>query len=117
MTKVVFYKSQDTFYGFDIEGHTGLADAGEDVLCAAISAMTMFVINAAENTYHAPVTYTVDDKKARITFTTQQLVHSGEERMRYAVCGLIGAYYIQLKDMERDYAAYLSVQVRVTSAE
>ena len=30
---------------FSTEGHAGLADAGQDVLCAAVSAMTQLCVN------------------------------------------------------------------------
>ena len=49
MTKIVFYKQNGAFYGFRETGHTGFASAGHDVLCAALSAMTMLVINTLEN--------------------------------------------------------------------
>ena len=44
MTKVVFYRSCGAFYGFEEQGHTGYGEAGDDVLCAALSAMTMLIM-------------------------------------------------------------------------
>jgi uncharacterized protein YsxB (DUF464 family) len=65
MTKVVFYKSGDSFWGFDVSGHTGFADSGEDILCSAISSMTMLVINAIEIAYASDVDYEIDDPEAK----------------------------------------------------
>ena len=48
MTKIVFYRSNGVFYGFEERGHTGYGEEGDDVLCAAISAMTMFLIHTVE---------------------------------------------------------------------
>ena len=48
MTKIVFYRSSGIFYGFEEQGHTGYGHAGDDVLCAALSAMTMLIINTVE---------------------------------------------------------------------
>ncbi|MBQ2854780.1 MAG: ribosomal-processing cysteine protease Prp, partial [Oscillospiraceae bacterium] len=48
MTKIIFYKTDGVFYGFEEQGHTGFADSGEDILCAALSSMTMLIINAIE---------------------------------------------------------------------
>ncbi|MBQ9921105.1 MAG: ribosomal-processing cysteine protease Prp [Clostridia bacterium] len=45
MTKIVFHKWDNVFYGFSEHGHTGYGESGDDVLCAAISAMTMLIIN------------------------------------------------------------------------
>ena len=55
MTKVVFYRSCGTFYGFEEQGHTGYGEAGDDVLCAALSAMTMLIVNAVELAYASDI--------------------------------------------------------------
>ena len=58
MTKITFYKWDNTFYGFKETGHTGWDEAGKDVLCAALSAMTMLIINTIEVSYASDVKYT-----------------------------------------------------------
>lgn len=63
MTKVVFYRSCGAFYGFEEQGHTGYGEAGDDVLCAALSAMTMLIVNAVEIAY-AP-TFSMMSTKVR----------------------------------------------------
>ena len=40
MVKVVFYKSGNNYYGFREYGHAGFDEAGKDIVCAALSAMT-----------------------------------------------------------------------------
>ena len=40
MTTVKFYKDKNIYTGFECFGHTGFSDAGTDVLCSAISALT-----------------------------------------------------------------------------
>ncbi len=37
MTTVIFHIEQDRIVGFDVKGHSGLAKAGEDILCAAVT--------------------------------------------------------------------------------
>ena len=37
MTTVTFHSTQDRLDGFVVEGHSGYADEGSDILCAAIS--------------------------------------------------------------------------------
>ncbi|MGM9634713.1 MAG: ribosomal-processing cysteine protease Prp, partial [Candidatus Avispirillum sp.] len=41
MTKVKFFRRGGFYYGFEETGHTGYGESGDDVLCAALSAMTM----------------------------------------------------------------------------
>ena len=48
MTTITFYKTDGCFYGFEEQGHTGYGESGDDILCAALSSMTMLLINAIE---------------------------------------------------------------------
>ena len=113
MTKIVFYKSEGIFYGFEEQGHTGYGEAGDDVLCSALSAMTMLIINAIEVSYASEVEYTIDDKTTDIRLIAQGALPAFEknESKRFAVSGLIMAYYYQLNDLIEEYYDYLSVDV------
>ena len=37
MIEVTFYSEGSRLTGFTVQGHSGLADPGEDVLCAAVT--------------------------------------------------------------------------------
>ena len=114
MTKIVFFRSGGVFYGFEEQGHTGYADAGEDVLCAALSAMTMLIINTVEVAYASDVEYTVDDGAAHIMVRAKAALPEFEEdeRKRYAISGLIMSYYYQLNELLEEYYDYLDVDVK-----
>ena len=110
MTTVVFYKRNGVFYGFRETGHAGFAEAGQDILCAALSAMTMLVVNTLEVTYGLDVEYTVDEKSTDITVVCRgALPDQSEEKKQYAASGLFYSYYLQLNDMLDDYYDYLDV--------
>ena len=112
MTKIVFYKQNGSFYGFRETGHAGFASAGHDVLCAALSAMTMLVINTLEVAYAADVDYKIDEKTTDITVKCKAaLGGNSDEKQQYASHGLIYGYYLQLNDMLEDYYDYLDVDV------
>ncbi len=114
MTKIVFFRSGGTFYGFEEHGHSGYADAGEDVLCAAISAMTMLVINTIEVAYASDVEYTIDEGAANIRVRAKAALPEFEddERKRYAVSGLFLSYYYQLNELVEEYYDNLQVDVK-----
>lgn len=114
MTKIIFYRSGGAFYGFEEQGHTGYGDAGDDVLCAALSAMTMLIINTVELAYASDVDYQVDDGATRIVVRSKAALAQFEEdeKKRYAVSGLFMSYYYQLNDMLEEYYDYLSVDVK-----
>jgi len=46
---VLFQDKQSNFTGFRMKGHAGYAEAGEDIVCAAISILTNTCINALES--------------------------------------------------------------------
>ena len=114
MTKVIFYRCDGVFYGFEEHGHTGYADSGNDILCAALSAMTMLLLNTIEVAYASDVEYTISEGTADITVKAPcALPDSGaEENKRYAVAGLFMGYYYQLCDLTEEYYDYLDVEIQ-----
>ena len=111
MTKVVFFKSNGVYYGFQEIGHTGFADAGNDILCSALSAMTMLIINAIEISYASDVEYTIDEQTTDIKVIARGALpeYEDDENKRFAISGLIQAYFFQLNDLVEDYYKFLSV--------
>ena len=111
MTKVVFFKSNGYYYGFQEVGHTGFAESGNDILCSALSAMTMLIINAIEISYASDVEYTIDEQTTDIKVIARGALpeYEDDEKKRYAISGLIQAYFFQLNDLVEDYYKFLSV--------
>jgi len=112
MTKITFFKRGGIFYGFEEKGHTGYGSEGDDVLCAALSAMTMLIINAIEVVYASNVEYSVDEETTDIKVIAAGALSEFEddERKRFAVSGLIEAYFYQLNDMTEEYYEFLEVE-------
>ena len=112
MTKVVFYKTNGVYYGFEEQGHTGYADSGEDILCSALSSMTMLIINAIEISYASDVDYSIDEKTTDIRVIAKAALpkYEKDEKKRFAISGLIQAYFFQLMDLVEDYYEYLDVR-------
>ena len=49
MIQAVFYRnSDDKLFGFELTGHAGFKRAGKDIVCAAVSALALNTVNAAE---------------------------------------------------------------------
>lgn len=113
MTKVVFFRNDGIFYGFRETGHTGYGEEGDDVLCAALSAMTMLLINSINVVFAGELDYTVDEGATEIMVQSKSALPEFEEdeRKRYAISGLFMSYYIQLNDLMEEYYKYLQVEV------
>ena len=112
MTTITFYKTGGFYYGFEEQGHTGYGEAGDDVLCAALSSMTMLLINAIEISYASHVDYTIDEKTTDIRVIAKSALpkYEKDEKKQFAVSGLIQAYFFQLMDLVEEYYDYLSVK-------
>ena len=113
MTKVVFFKSNGVFWGFEEQGHAGFAENGEDIVCSALSAMTMLVINAIEVAYASEADYEIDEETTNVRLIARGALpnHESDEKKRFAISGLIMAYYYQLNDLVEEYYDYLEVEV------
>ena len=113
MTKIVFYRSGGVFYGFEEQGHTGYGEEGDDVLCAALSAMTMLIINTVEVAYDSHIDYEIDDKTTDIRIKSKSALpqYEEDELKRYAVSGIFLAYYKHIQDMMEEYYEYLDMSV------
>ncbi|MBO4264819.1 MAG: ribosomal-processing cysteine protease Prp [Clostridia bacterium] len=113
MIKITFFKHDDVLYGFRETGHAEYDDAGKDIVCAAVSSMTMLLINTLEVSFGIDVDYKIDDATTDITVTVKTALPcvGAEEKRQYAACGVIQGYYLQLMDMIEDYYDYLDVSV------
>ena len=112
MTTIIFYKSNGFYYGFEERGHTGYGESGEDILCSALSAMTMLIINTIEISYASRVDYTIDEKSADIRLIAKSALpkYESDEKKQYAISGLIQAYFYQLMELTEEYYDYLDIK-------
>ena len=101
MTKVVFFRNDGIFYGFRETGHTGYGDEGYDILCAALSSMTMLLINSINVVFAGELDYTIDEGATEIMVQSKSALPEFEEdeKKRYAISGLFMSYCIQLNDL------------------
>ena len=113
MTKIVFFRSDGFYYGFEEQGHTGYGEEGDDVLCAALSAMTMLIINTIEVAFDSDVDYEIDEKTTDLRVKAKAALpeYEDDELKRYAVSGMFLGYYKQLEDMLEEYYDYLDLAI------
>ena len=66
MTNIALIRSDGVLVGFDARGHTGFADAGEDIVCAAVSALTQAAVIGMQEVLSLPVRMERDDRAGRL---------------------------------------------------
>ncbi len=113
MTKITFLRRNGIFWGFHETGHTGFGEEGDDILCSAISAMTMLILNTLEVSYECPVDYKIDEKTTDITVKCKSALPEFEKnpKKQFAAAGLFEGYFYQLNDLVEEYYEFLDVDV------
>lgn len=66
ITIKVDYDSQGMITGYKVEGHAGLAEAGKDILCAAVSVLTQTPILGLERHLKSKPRYKVEDATLQV---------------------------------------------------
>ena len=104
MTRCEFFTEGDRINGFSISGHSGYAEAGADIVCAAISAVVTMAEATINEVCGAKAKVRVKDEQARVTLTLP--VSCDEEETVQAV---LAGMMITLCGMRDDYPDYIEV--------
>ena len=86
----------DRITGFSISGHSGYAEEGSDIVCAAISAVTAMVEATVNEVCGAKAKVRVKEADARITLTLPTLCDE-EESVQAILAGMM-LYLCNLRD-------------------
>ena len=106
MTTVTFHSGSGRIDGFLVEGHSGYAEAGADIVCAAVSAavgLTECTINEVLG-LGAPVK--ASEKDARISL---KLPVGLNEENEHTCQNLLAGLMVYLQAMGEEYPDYLTV--------
>ena len=69
MIKISFlYAENQILDGFEFKGHAGYASAGNDIICAAVSALVFTTVNSVEELTDCNFEVEEEEKKGRIYF-------------------------------------------------
>ena len=100
-TTVVFYRNASRLLvGIHVEGHSNYAEAGLDIVCAAVSAITWTICNGLENVLKLPITDIEDENDGMMDVqlkpeTTQAQLIAAQPLMETMLQGL--------QQIHRDY--------------
>lgn len=61
MIHVTFLRSQGRLVGFDCTGHADYAEAGQDIVCSAVSALTQTAVLGLVEVAHIPAGYSISE--------------------------------------------------------
>ena len=104
MTRCEFFTEEDRITGFSISGHSGYAEAGQDIVCAAISAVVTMAEATINEVCGAKAKVRVKDADARITLTLPSSCDE-EDTVQAVLAGMM----LTLISFAEDYPDYIEV--------
>ena len=107
MTRCEFFTENDRITGFSVSGHSGYAEAGADIVCAAISAVVTMAEATINDVCGAKAKVRVKDADARVTLTLPASCDE-EESVQAVLAGMM-LTLCSLRDDYPDYIEFLEV--------
>ncbi len=104
MTRCEFFTEDERITGFSVSGHSGYAEAGADIVCAAISTAVTMAEATINDVCGAKAKVRVKEEDARITLTLPSSCDE-EETVQAVLSGLL----LTLISLREDYPDYIEV--------
>ena len=107
MTTVTFLMEESRIVGFEVSGHSGYADAGEDIVCAAITSAVRLVEATVNDVMGLCAAVKVNEQQASITLRLPGgLAQTAESTCQNLLTGLM-VYLAELHDEYPDHIEVL----------
>ena len=103
MTRCILFRDAEGRYtGFEVKGHSGYAEAGSDIVCAAVSALVINFVNSLDELTddHYQIDVNQEDAEIDVVFT-EELSEEGSLLLRSLILGLTS--------VEEEHGQYLDV--------
>lgn len=107
MIKANFYRNNNKIYGFEITGHAGFAEEGEDIVCSAVTVLVINTINAIESFTDCHIICEADVEKGGFVNLELPEIKAGEESHDATL--LLNTMYMGLTDIKKDYSKYITI--------
>ncbi len=108
MTEIRIWKTHDSVTKVECKGHTGYADAGEDIVCAGISSIVQTALLGLLAVAKINVAFHRDEKNGVLTFSLDENL-SGEKRHDADV--ILNTMICGLSDFYTEYSDYMNLEV------
>ena len=104
MTRCEFFTEDDRITGFSVSGHSGYAESGADIVCAAISAVVTMAEATINDVCGAKAKVRVKDEQARVTLTLPAVCDE-EDTVQAVLAGMM----VTLINLQEDYSDFIEV--------
>jgi uncharacterized protein YsxB (DUF464 family) len=101
MTSVIFFETSEKIKGFKVSGHSGYAEEGSDIVCAAISSATEFAINTITDVMNLKSEVKINEENAEISFMMIEESDLAED--------ILKGLKLHFEMLSKDYPEYMKV--------
>ncbi len=98
MTTVTFDSDGSRLLGFTVQGHTGLANIGEDILCAAVTSAVRLTECAMNDVLGLEASVKVREADASISLKLPGGLSEGNEQVCQTLLAALMVYFVQLTE-------------------
>ncbi|MCR5705145.1 MAG: ribosomal-processing cysteine protease Prp [Eubacterium sp.] len=109
MTNITIYRTADSYLGVEVSGHAGFAEAGEDIVCAGISVLTINLINSLEQLSEDAFSVKEDEETGYIKVW---MSYEEEEEPSYESQILFDSYLLGVEYIEKDYNEFVKLEIK-----
>lgn len=114
MTTVTFHSEGDRIVGFDVVGHSGYAEAGSDIVCAAVSSAVNLADAVVNTVLGLSASVKTDPAKAAVFFHLPGGLSDTDE----ATCqNLLTGMMVYLSELHGEYPEFLEVKAEFPDEE
>ncbi len=107
MIKIIFYKNNNKYIGFECLGHAGFADYGKDIICASVSSVVQSTCLGFIKVLNLKVDMIRDDNKGYLKLVTPKKISDKDIEN----CNLLfNVALVALKDLESGYSDYIKIE-------
>ncbi len=104
MTEITVFKKAGRLVGFNAEGHCGYANSGEDIVCAAVSALLQTAVLGITQLVNCPAAFEMEDGELYLMIDSS----IKGDRLKQAEL-IIGTMQLGLRSIEEEYSDYLKL--------
>ena len=101
MITVKLFKKSEIITGFDVSGHSGYAEAGQDIICAAVSSAVGLVETVINDSIKASAEVTIEPEDARVAISLSEKFDECE--------AVLSGFERHVRALAEEYPKYIKV--------
>ncbi len=105
MTKIFVYKKEKLICGFEVAGHSGFAEEGQDIVCSAVSTATQMALVGLKEVLKLDVKQKLGDGFLAVSLKEEDIE-------KQAVQTLLRAMEETLKSIAKQFSRFVKMEVK-----